>query len=404
MSDVCCLPLSFDGPARPAPLEFEQLRIIITGTPKTGNTWLRHLLAHLYQLPQVDLDPSFHGNDFAGFGRRWIGQQHYLPEAEIVAAGTERGIVFIAPIRHPGDVLISLRHHLQNQGAAAAGEFGSSTLLPESMLEDGTNVFGDRTRRFVAEGFFINLHLSLAWLRGGWAVGVRYEDLWRKPLAAFAELTDRLVPMTATQRRHALSACAIGLMQSNHNPDKKFVRKGGLNSWAETLPPDIKDILCHQAPYPAQFAALGYSMDENHPDNARSLEPVDTGNPFPEAAFANGVAVAAIHMRAYFDQPEDKIEAWTDACAVGAGTFHDWLLQPTVADPERDATIPVITEFAHWLYLLRPDVQKAWPDPFGVDRHQICDWFLFSATEEYGFDRHFGVPIINSWATGRPGL
>ncbi len=243
MSDAPCVSLPLNGPERSSPLEFEQLRIVITGTPKTGNTWLRHLLAQLYQLPVVDLDPSFHGNDFHGFGRRWIGQQHYRPEADIIAAAEKEGIVFVAPIRHPGDVLISLRHHLQNQGPGEDLKEKSNTLLPASMLGDGANVFGDHTQQFVRDGFFVNLHLSISWLRGGWAVGARYEDLWRKPLESFAVLTDRLVPMPATQRRHALSACEIGLMQSNFDPDKKFVRKGGLNSWPEILPAGIKEVL-----------------------------------------------------------------------------------------------------------------------------------------------------------------
>ncbi len=77
-------------------------------------------------------------------------------------------------------------------------------------------------------------------------------------------------------------------------------------------------------------------------------------------------------------------------------------MQPAIADPLRESMIPVVTEFAYWLYSLRTDVQTAWPDPFGGNRQQVCDWFLFSATEGYGFDRHFGVPIIKSWATGQP--
>jgi len=403
MSDATAYsPLSLDGPSREEPLDFEQLRIVITGTPKTGNTWLKHLLSELYILPKVDLDPNFHANDFDSFGRRWVGQQHYQPDPGIVAAGERRGIVFIAPFRHPGDVLISLRHHIQKLGADDTDDERIRTLLPATMLDDGENVFGPNTEQFVKDGFYVNLHLSIAWLRGGWALGVRYEDLWRKPLETFRALTDRLVPCTHSQLRHALSACEIGLMQDTYDPQKAFVRKGGLNSWPQVLPEPVKKLLAEQEPYPTQMQVMGYTMDPDDPANARSEDPASADNPFKKREFDNGIAVAPVHLRAYFQQTEEVARAWPDGCAVGEGTFYAWLMQPTMADPHRETRYPVITEFTYWLYSQRTDLKEVFPDIFGEHRQQVCDWFMFSACREYRYDRHFAVPIVSSWAKGRP--
>lgn len=400
--DPAFLPLSLAGPERSEPYDFEQLRIVITGTPKTGNTWLKHLFSQLYLLPKVDLDPNFHANDFDAFGRRWVGQQHYQPDPSIVAEGLKRGIVFVAPFRHPGDVLISLRHHIQKQGADESDDERLRTLLPAAMLEDGENVFGENTEKFVRDGFFVNLHLSIAWMRGGWALGVRYEDLWLQPYETFKAVTDRILPRTRSQLRHALSACEIGLMQDSYDPNRTFVRKGGLNSWVSVLPDSIKTVLAEQEPYPTQMAVLGYTMDAADERNARSAEPASPDNPFRKREFANGIPVAPIHLRAYFDQPEEVAREWPDGCAVGEGTFYAWLMQPAEADPHRGESYPVITEFNHWLYRQRSDLQEIFPDPFGEHRQQICDWFLFSACREYRYDRHFAVPILSSWARGRP--
>ena len=168
------------------------------------------------------------------------------------------------------------------------------------------------------------------------------------------------------------------------------------------LPDDIKTSLNDQQPYPAQMAAMGYTMDPADPANARSENPADAGNPFRERTFANGIAVAPIHLRAYFELSDEQVANWTDGCAVGEGTFYAWLMQPATADPQRETAIPVVSEFAYWLYSTRPDVQQAFPDIFGAHRQQVCDWFLFSACREYRYDRHFGVPILTSWAQGRP--
>ncbi len=387
----------FPAPKYAAPLDASRLKIIVTGTPKTGNTWLRHLLSELYDLPQVDLHPDFHSNNLAALGERWIGQQHFYPEKSVLEWAEKTGnVVFIAPLRHPADVLVSLRHHVQNVGAV-----GDDPMAPESMLLDPPGVFGDHALRFVHEGFYLSLHLSIYWLRGGWASPVRYEELWLNPVETLDRLTRQFLPRPERRLRHAVCACEINLMQHNHDPAKRFVRKGGVGSWIEELPAGIKDWLARHEPYPAQFDALGYSMDPHEPANARSREPAPVNNPFyGRNTFANGVPIAPVLVRAYFDLPEESLNRWPDATSTATDSFHAWLLQPATADPEAGRGAPVVTELAYYLRSLRADVAQTYPDPFGADRMALCHWFVFDAAREYGLDRSFTFPVIGSWARG----
>ncbi len=111
--------------------------------------------------------------------------------------------------------------------------------------------------------------------------------------------------------------------------------------------------------------------------------------------------MAPIHLPASFDQPAEVARNWPNGCAVGEGTSYAWLI-PAEADPRRRPHYALITEFNHWLYRQRPDLHDVYPAPFDEHRQQLGDWFLFSACRKYRYDRHFAVPLLSSWARGRP--
>jgi hypothetical protein len=371
----------------------DELKIIVTGTPKTGSTWVRHLLAALYELPMADLPPDFKSHNWAAMGPRWVGQQHYHPQRELREIAAQHGIIFVTPLRHPGDVLVSLRSQMQSHGSSRL------TDPLHSMLLDGPDVFGEHSLRFVETGFFFLLHMSIGWLRGGWSHPVRYEDLWRSPVESLQALAAEIRPMPEKRVRHALCSCEIDLMQSTYDARRNFVRKGGIGSWTEVLPERIRDALQMHAPYPEQFAALGYSMDVHDPANQRSREPVTVQHALRRCtSFANGVPFAPILLRAYFDLPEELNARWPDATADDQNSFLSWLNQPAAADPCEGHCGPLITELAWYLRSLRPDVVQAFPNPFGEDRTEFAHWFVYSAIDEYKFDPSFTYAVLGSWA------
>jgi hypothetical protein len=108
-----------NGPGHAAlslgPRRLETLRIIVVGTPKTGNTWVKHLLADVYDLPLVKLKPEFDQAEAEAAGPRWISHQHYLPKHNLLNWGAANNVLFVSILRHPGDVLISLWHHMQSR-------------------------------------------------------------------------------------------------------------------------------------------------------------------------------------------------------------------------------------------------------------------------------------------------
>lgn len=367
----------------------ETLKIVVVGTPKTGNTWVKHLLAETYGLPLVRLKAEFDLAEAEAAGSCWISHQHYLPSEGLLAWGATQHVVFVCPVRHPGDVLVSLWHHVRNRKAQ---EQDSSVDYTESaaMLRDGATVIGEHTRRFVENGFHYYLNLSIAWLGLPGVRAVRYEDLWECPIETLRVLTSAILPVSEERLRLALCACELGLMQNLMDPDKKFLRQGGTGGWRAALPNDIKRLFSSLDPYPAQFAALGYTMDEKDPVNAPQPEAGVVIGPFgKDRTFANGTPVAPIIMKLYFDLPVAQRDRWVDLRSNEGDSFYNWLNRPAAADPMGGHVVPVITELAHYIYRIRPDVQPAFPDLFGANRSAFFDWFLFNARQEYGIAHQF---------------
>lgn len=364
------------------------LKIIVVGTPKTGNTWVKHLLAEAYGLTPVRLKPEFDPTEARAAGPRWISHQHFLPSHELLTWGAANDVVFVSVVRHPGDVLVSLWHHMRNHREHDMQAFGDSVQAAE-LLRNSAEVGDDKTREFVAQGFHLYLNLSIAWLGIPGVRAVRYEDLWACPVDALRVLTGTILPVADERLRYAICACELKIMQALLDPKKRLFRQGGTGGWRTVLPVEIRNTLSSLDPYPAQFAALGYTMDESDSSNAPRPKGAQVVGPFGvDNTFEDGTPASPILMRAYFDLPTAQRDRWLNPRSIAGDSFFTWLNRSATADLEGRRT-PVISELAHYIHSVRPDVRQTFPDPFGADRSAFYDWFLFSARQEYGLAHCF---------------
>lgn len=236
------------------------LKIMIVSTPKTGNTWIKHLLGQIYDLPLVDVGMIFDPVEIESLGPRWITHQHYGARADVIDCGQRNNVIFVTTVRHPCDALVSKFHHVRN--FAQERVFADVDRSP-IMLRDGDTI-GEHTASYVMDGFSTSLNISLGWLRSGMSRVVRYEDLKHDPVGALQELTSfiRKVPLDRIER--AVEACSIDRMREKSQDGQKFFRQGTVGGWRSELPEQIIEIFCHTDPYPSQFAELGYSLDEDY--------------------------------------------------------------------------------------------------------------------------------------------
>jgi hypothetical protein len=367
---------------------------LIASTPKTGNTWLRYLMAVIYDLPMVELDTVFDRNQIAKLGPRWISQQHYYPQSELLEWASEQNAVILTTIRHPCDTLISLYHYVQNYINDRRGQgFGNESAM---VRDDGK--FGDQTKLFIEGPFCGLLNISVSWIYSRCSHVVRYEDLWRDPVRTLVDLTSRIYPVSPDLIARAVEQCDIGVMRRLDESNSKFFRQGSIGGWRKSLPAEILDLFRDAEPYPDQFAALGYTLDLDDPLIAAPAQPRPTSVSHI-SQFDNGVPVPVAATKLYlsFESAEARARWPHFADTTAPDSFYAWLNSPADDDPLRGTSLPVITNLGSWFYRLRPDVAAVYTDRFQSQRIQYVIWLLSNAGKEHNLDPAFIEPIRDSF-------
>jgi len=153
-------------------------RIAIVATPRSGNTWLRHLLSASLGLPDIavhELTPSV----IAGLPDRCVLQIHWRRDPAFVALLDRLGFRVVTVARHPFDVLLSIlqfcrkepqtRHWLLGTGGSEASILSAGP-SDRQFLDYGTS---ERAAQLFG--------VTEDWWPSSGAMQVRYEELVADP-------------------------------------------------------------------------------------------------------------------------------------------------------------------------------------------------------------------------------
>ncbi len=173
-------------------LSITPLRIAIISTPRSGNTWLRYILAALYGAEQI----AVHTPDEIDWQNLPQGnlvlQMHWHRTPEFTKILRQFGFKTVVLLRHPLDILISILQFSPKEPQTARwleGEAGDESsihgFMPTSreFLEYAT---GSRAQAL--------LNISVEWCCDPEVIVVRYEELVHDTHATVAGLSLRLGP------------------------------------------------------------------------------------------------------------------------------------------------------------------------------------------------------------------
>ena len=368
------------------------MKLLIASAPKTGNTWLRHLLAAIYELPMRHIGAEFNQSEVDELGDSWISHQHYFPQSDLLQWAHEHDVTIFTVVRHPCDALVSLYHYVYNY----INEEEGKTFGKEAKLIEDQGVYGEQTKWFVREVYYWFLHISVSWRHSGHSHLVRYEDLWRDPVPTLIDLTSRLRPVSVNKIERAVEQCDISVLRRRSGSAPKFFRQGSVGQWREELPAEIVDLFRTLDPYPAQFSALGYTLEFDDPLVAAPAKRRPSSlSQIPH--FDNGMAVPSVALSLYLAHDSSTAKSrWPPFAETSPDSFFAWLNAPAADDPLRE-TAPCITNLGAYLRRLRADVTGEFPDPFGKDRVRYIVWLLTNAQTEYHIDPGFLDPIKDSF-------
>ncbi|MBA2540906.1 MAG: sulfotransferase domain-containing protein [Deltaproteobacteria bacterium] len=235
--------LARDRPGRA--LEVHDDDSFIVSYPKSGNTWVRFLVANLIHAEPTDFEsmetrvPTIYkhtSRELAGFDRPRVLKSHEYFDPRYPR------VVYV--VRDPRDVIVSYYHYSLRKGFIGEGhsleEFG------REFVHGRSNKFG--TWQENVASWLAARADSPAFLL------VRYEDLRSKcahELSRIARLlgrtTDdatiaRAVEASSFERMRALEAKSGGatLHLKHKRADVPFVRKGTVGGWKQELPDSVR--------------------------------------------------------------------------------------------------------------------------------------------------------------------
>ncbi len=195
------------------------MRIVIAGPPKTGNVWLKCLLAAMYDLKAFGPRNSPERADHDAF-RAWVAaggfrdgsvyHQHYDYSDALAddIAAVPAHIVTI--IRDPYDVFVSSFYTLQKHAENENRKNRKSAVLMGKPL-DHPDVY----EWLAGGGFRNNLVKAKAWAGSGRTTVLRYEALIADPAAELGRLTETIAPAAVEKIAAAIQACSADAMRQN---------------------------------------------------------------------------------------------------------------------------------------------------------------------------------------------
>lgn len=232
------------------------MRFALIGTPRSGNTLLRSVIAASLDLTEcASHDP---GTLLGHLPRGSITQVHAPYSTALHESLREREVVIVTPIRHPLDALLSMLHFAQFEPQVAQW-LGGNHLRDVLGCDPTSRAF----REFaLGNGARALLQVSVDWAPHA-ALTVRFRDFCHDPEAIVTRLQGEKVSARLSERvwtaadfsRHATMPNMHGWM-------------GRPDYWREFIPSSLAHEI-REAQRPA-FEIAGFTLE-----GAQSLSPVD---------------------------------------------------------------------------------------------------------------------------------
>lgn len=212
------------------------MRIIIVGPPRSGNLWLKCLLANTYRLTKLHHIPKTEQALDEKIRNGWfidnsIFHQHFEPTPEFLQIAQTMKAKLVTIIRDPYDAFVSLYFFVQN----VPDQFGPDHHL--FILRDKPIDHPDVLSFLKDEklGYRVYLKLAYDWIQTNNTVVVRYEDLRQRPLKEMRRLTRKIKWGRPGRIKKAIEHCNIRAMRKRKDVNTKHLRKGEIGDYRNFL-------------------------------------------------------------------------------------------------------------------------------------------------------------------------
>lgn len=231
------------------------LRIALLSTPRSGNTWLRSLLADVYEIPQLAIhNPA--DEDWATLPDECVIQIHWHRTPAFLRLLEEAGFRVITLLRHPLSVLLSILQFCPYEPATQRwleGEGGNERPIYGAM--PGSAAFAEYA---VGPRAAALLSISVQWRTAPGACQVRYEDMVADPTGELERIGQAIGCSPRRPAAEATSLATMAGLRNRHRADHHFWQ-GRPDLWKMFLTARAAERIAQA--HPDAFACGGYSCD-----------------------------------------------------------------------------------------------------------------------------------------------
>jgi hypothetical protein len=231
------------------------MKLAVISTPRSGNTWLRYLLASVYGLEQhaVHEPAAF---DWNGAADNCIVQMHWHRSEQLLDLLKRNQFKVVTIGRHPLDVLISILHFSKNEPQTR------SWLLGEGGDETAIHGRSPLSPEFLAYALSPRAEALLAVSAEWWAqdevTSTRYEDLVADPAQTLNAICARLGAVK-NDPEAAVGALTLEKLRPTSFNDHFWQGRPGL--WRQLLPSVVAGPILKM--HARILSTLGYIEEES---------------------------------------------------------------------------------------------------------------------------------------------
>jgi hypothetical protein len=236
------------------------MKILIASQPKTGNVWIRNLLARLYALDDLnerygDAIPG-KAPDFVpwirehGFPEGGIMHEHLYPKPELLEFARQEGVRLVTMLRNPYEVFVSFHHYVNRMPHIFEGR-------PAQVLI-GKPIDHPDVLRFLASDYRIHLNISVQWVESDSTALVRYEELLADTPAELARLVRNWEPVSSEAIAEAVDHCSAEKMKKQGGWKASHIRSASARTWDDHLTEAHLEIFREN--YSRHLIVMGYEV------------------------------------------------------------------------------------------------------------------------------------------------
>jgi hypothetical protein len=250
-----------------APSSDAPLRLAVISTPRSGNTWLRRLVATVFDLQEIGATTP--GDlDWAGLPPRAALQIHWLPTEPFRRRLDQHGFRVLVIARHPLDVFLSALNYLYYSHNRADCRDGAD--CPMCALQ-GARPLGRAFRDFCCGPFGADvLAYTTAWWDRPGIIPVRYERLVEDTAGELERVVQACGAAVRRPVAEAVQTNSMDGLRQRYGEWRHHFWQGRPDLWKRLLTADAARAIAEANA--AAFERLGYRCDPDESLTAAQAE------------------------------------------------------------------------------------------------------------------------------------